>query len=300
MSLGLAPERMTKLYTYPPALRRVITTTTGAMGALLVWTIVRGDMNLDAVLAFFLFGTLSVVAVVELNGTLRLDETGIRYRGWGRESVVKWSEITEVITSSHRLCITTAHRKIVLHHGEYAGIGIGYEPFEDLCQEVTHRTLPRLSRILAKQELPLVCRYPGITRRIVLAYTAPILLIMACFILFLVKTEGMLVGKVVFLLAGILVIVPFWLRDYRRNRRMLFVTTEGIKQTNGQDTTLAWADIREIILTEEASGFDWIIVKGHEGTEIRIPRSLPQCGAILYWLKRYTNLTETSQPVMME
>lgn len=269
----------------------------GVMGALFVSMMVRGELNLDAVIAFFMLGILSVVMVLELNGTLQLAENGISYRGWGRESVVKWSEITEVIASSHRLSITTAHRKIVLRHGEYAGIGIGYEPFEDLCQEVTHRTLPRLSQIWAQQGLPLVCRYPGVTRQIVLAYAAPILLIMTFFILFVVKTEGMLVEKVVFLLAGLLVIVPFWLRDYRRNGRTLLVAADGIKQTNGQDTTLAWADIQEIILTEEALGFDSIIVKGRGGIVIRIPRSLPKCGAILYWLKRYTNLTETSQPI---
>jgi hypothetical protein len=33
----------------------------GVMGALLVWTIARGELNLDAVLGFSLLGILSVV-----------------------------------------------------------------------------------------------------------------------------------------------------------------------------------------------------------------------------------------------
>jgi len=55
---------------------------------------------------------------------------------------------------------------------------------------------------------------------------------MTYFILFVVMTEGMLVEKVLFLLVGLLAIVPFWLRDYRKNRRTLIVTSDGIKQTN--------------------------------------------------------------------
>ena len=272
------------------------------MGALLVWTIARGGLNFDAVLAFFLMGILSVCVLLTLNSTLQLDENGISYRGLRGGSVLKWSEITDVHTSPHVLSITAAHNnaKIVLHHGEYAGIGTGFEPFEDLCQEVTHRTLPRLSQIWARQGLPLVCRYPGITRQIVLAYTIPILVIMTFFILIVAMTEGMLVEKVLFLFVGLLVIVPFWLRDYRKNRRTLILTSDGVKQTNGQDTMLAWTDVQEIMLTEEALGFGWIIVKGCGGIEIQIPRSLLKCGEILYWLKRYTNLSETSQPVMTE
>ena len=229
---------MTKLYTYPAALRRIVMTTTGVEGALLVWMIARGELNLDAVLAFFLIGILSVWGLLELNSTLQLDENGISARGWRRESVLKWSEITDVQISSHLLSITTAHRnaKIVLSHGEYAGIGIGFEPFEDLCQEVAQRTLPRLSKIWVQQGLPLLCRYPGITRQIVLVYAIPLLIIMTYFILFVVMTEGMLVEKVLFLLVGLLAIVPFWLRDYRKNRRTLIVTSDGIKQTNGHDT----------------------------------------------------------------
>ena len=57
---------------------------------------------------------------------------------------------------------------------------------------------------------------------------------------------------------------------------------------------LAWPDVQEILLTEQALGIGWIIVKGRGGIEIQIPRSLRKCGAILYWLNRYTNLTETS------
>jgi hypothetical protein len=44
------------------------------MGALLVWTIARGELNLDAVSAFFLMGILSVCALLLLNSTLQLDE----------------------------------------------------------------------------------------------------------------------------------------------------------------------------------------------------------------------------------
>lgn len=274
----------------------------GVMGALLVWTIARGELNLDAVSVFFLMGILSVCVLLGLNSTLQLDENGITYRGFGRVSVLKWSEITDVHTSPHVLSITVAHRnaKIVITHGEYAGIAIGLELFEDLCQEVTHRTLPRLSKIWVQQGLPLVCRYPGITRQMVLAYAIPILLIMTFFILFVAMTEGMLMGKVLFLFVGLLPIVPFWLRDYRKNCRTVIVTSDGIKLTNGRDTMLAWTDVQEIILTEQALGIGWIFVKGRGGIEIQIPRSLRKCGEILYWLKRYTNLSETFQQVMTE
>jgi len=56
-------------------------TTTGVEGALLVWTIARGELNLDAVLAFFLMAILSVWGLLELNSTLQLDENGISTRG---------------------------------------------------------------------------------------------------------------------------------------------------------------------------------------------------------------------------
>lgn len=267
-----------------------------------MWTLARGELNLDAVLAFCLLGILGMCAMLELSGTLQLDENGITYRAWVGGLVLKWSEITDVHTSPHLLSITTAHcnTKHVLRHGEYAGIGAGFEPFDDLCQEVTHRTLPRLSQRWAQQGLPLVCRYPGITRQIVLAYAIPTLLLVTAFILFVVRTEGMLMEKFLFLFVGLLVMVPFWLRDYRKNRRTLIVTSEGVKQTNGQDTILAWADVQEIMLTVEALGLGSIIVKGRGGIAIQIPRSLPNCGTILYWLKHYTNLSETSKPIMME
>lgn len=274
----------------------------GVMGALLVWTIARGELNLDAVSAFFLMGILSVWVLLGLNTTLQLDENGITYRGMVGASVLKWSEITDVHTSPHVLSITAVNRnsKVVIQRGEYAGIGIGYEPFEELCQEVTHRTLPRLSQIWAQQGLPLVCRYPGMTRQIVLAYAIPILLIMTFFILFVTMTEGMLMGKVLFLFVGLLAIVPFWLRDYRKNCRTVIVTSDGVKQTNGHDLMLAWTDVQEIMLTEQALGIGWIIVRGRDGIEMQIPRSLRKCGAILYWLKRYTNLSETFQSTMTE
>ena len=62
---------------------------------------------------------------------------------------------------------------------------------------------------------------------------------------------------------------------------------------------LAWADVQEIMLKEEAPGMGWIIVKGCGGVEIQIPRSLPKCGAVLYWLKYYTNLSETFPPISL-
>ena len=272
------------------------------MGVLLVWVTVRGEINLDAVLGFFLLSIFSVWVLLELNSTLLLDEKGLIAKGWRGESVLKWSEIGDVQISAHILSITAGHRnvKIVLRHGEYAGIGIGFEPFEDLCQEVAQRALPRLSDVWLQQGLPFRCRYPGITRSMVAVYVVPLLLIVAFFVLFVTMTEGMVVGKVLFLVFGLLAIVPFWLRDYRKNCSTLTVTQEGIAENDGQGITLPWSDIQEIILTEEPIGLGWIIVKGKSGKKIQIPRSLHECGRVLYWLRWYTNLSAASQPVITE
>jgi hypothetical protein len=133
-----------------------------------------------------------------------------------------------------------------------------------------------------------------------LVYAIPLLLIITFFILFVILTEGMVAEKIAFLILGILAIVPFWLRDYRKNHKTLTVTSEGVKQTNGQDIFIQWSEVQEIMITEEALGFGSITVKGHAGLEIQIPRSIQKCGAIIYWLKRYTNLPETSHPIMTE
>ena len=261
-------------------------------------------MNVDAVMGFSVLGILGVWAVLELNGTVQLDENGLTAKWWRGKSVMPWAEVADVQISSHMLSITTARQntRIVLRHGEYAGIGIGLEPFDDLCQEAAKHTLPRLSKAWVQQGLPLYCRYPGITRGTVALYVIPLLLIMTFFIKFATMAEGMLLEKLVFLLVGLLAIAPFWLRDHRKNRKTLILTTDGVKQskTNGQDIFLAWPDIQEITLTEEPSGFGSIIVKGCNDQEIQIPRSLQNAGAILYWLKRYTDLSETSCPIMME
>jgi hypothetical protein len=293
---------MAKLYTYPLSLRRLVTASISIGGALLVWLVVRGQLNLDAIMAFLLLGILCAWVMLELHSTLKLDENGISYRTFRGRSTLKWFEITDVHTSPHALFIIVAHRntKIVLHHGEYAGIGTGFEPFEDLRHEVTRHTLPRLSKIWEQEGLPLACRYPGITRAIMLVYAIPLLLIITFFILFVILTEGMVAEKIAFLILGILAIVPFWLRDYRKNHKTLTVTSEGVKQTNGQDIFIQWSEVQEIMITEEALGFGSITVKGHAGLEIQIPRSIQKCGAIIYWLKRYTNLPETSHPIMTE
>lgn len=295
-------KSMTKHYACAPVLQWSVIICIGTMGALLVWMISRGEMTFDAVMGFSVVGILGVWAVLEVNGTLQLDENGLTAKGWRGKSVLPWAEVADVQISPHMLSIATARRntRIVLRHGEYAGIGIGLEPFDDLCQEVAKHTLPRLSKAWAQQGLPLHCRYPGITRGTVALYVIPLLLIMTFFTTFVTMSEGMLLEKVVFLLVGLLAIVPFWLRDHRKNRKTLILTTDGVKQTNGQNIFLAWSDIQEITLTEEPPGLGSIIVKGRNDQEIQIPRSLQNAGAILYWLKRYTNLSETSQVIAVQ
>src|SRR5678815_3298942 len=46
----ITPNLMTKLYTYPPALRWITATSAGIPGSLFVWMLVRGELNLDATL----------------------------------------------------------------------------------------------------------------------------------------------------------------------------------------------------------------------------------------------------------
>jgi hypothetical protein len=71
-----------------------------------------------------------------------------------------------------------------------------------------------------------------------------------------------LVGKVLFLALAFGLLVPFVVRDYRRNRRTLVLEQEGLRLTDGKELFIPWKTVTAILVTEAPIGPGSIIVKG--------------------------------------
>ena len=152
----------------------------------------------------------------------------------------------------------------------------------------------RLAQMWAQLELPINVNYPGLRLGTVIAYLLTACFTLYVFILFLTKLEGLLFEKVLFLFFGLLILVPFFVRDYRRNRKQLIIEREGLRQRNGEEVFIPWQAIVDIDVRELTAGYSpSIVIESREGKALKIPRSLMNCGQVLYLIRRNTGLLET-------
>ena len=83
-------------------------------------------------------------------------------------------------------------------------------------------------------------------------------------------------------------------RDYRRNRKQLIIEREGLRQRNGEEVFIPWQAIVDIDVRELTAGYSpSIVIESREGKALKIPRSLMNCGQVLYLIRRNTGLLET-------
>jgi hypothetical protein len=251
---------------------------------------VRGPFTLDTLVGFLLGLILTIVLNLALRETVRVDEERITFHELMSTVSLKWSEIDDVYSTPHSfILVSDKHKKhFVFGDGEYVP---SLEQFDALQREVFDRTMPRLIQRWKELQLPIAYVYPGLLWSTMLPYILVFGLVLFCFILFII-VEGLLLEKFLFLVAGTLLMVPFFVRDYTRNRRMLTIENEGLRETNGRAMFIPWQDISGIEILEGPLSYSSILVKSNDGKRIKIPRSLMNCGQILYIIKSRTRITE--------
>jgi len=240
-----------------------------------------------------MLGLITVVNLYLTRTRVILDDDGIIYQGLTGSVKLKWSEVDDFYSSPRSITVTSIRqrKRIYIFSGQ---LGFSFEPFEILQEEVAKHAGRRLAQMWAQLELPINVNYPGLRLGTVIAYLLTACFTLYVFILFLTKLEGLLFEKVLFLFFGLLILVPFFVRDYRRNRKQLIIEREGLRQRNGEEVFIPWQAIVDIDVRELTAGYSpSIVIESREGKALKIPRSLMNCGQVLYLIRRNTGLLET-------
>ena len=258
------------------------------IGGMILVMVVQGNFSLGALSGLLFILTLCSLTARGLESRLVLDEEKIVDQGLFSSTSMKWSQVSDVHSSVLHISIasTDLKKRITVNTFEYAGLSFGPEPSEVLRQEVLKRTVPLLSEKWERLTFPLTYAYSPYTRGNLLVYLVPLILVLMLFVLFVTMTEGMVFEKVFFLGLGLLAIVPFWIRDHRANRKKLILTRDGLKQVNGNDVVIPWNEIAECVFMEEPIGMGSVLIRSRTDTCIKLPRSLPSLGQILYFIER--------------
>ena len=236
---------------------------------------------------------LAVIVNLDLKTKVTLDEEKITLQNWTGSVTLGWPEIDDIHCSPRLISIASTRRgeRIKIFKGEY---GFSLEPFDALQEEVTRHAAHRLEQVWEQLKFPLAYTYPGGLWGLMLVYLIPICLVLTFFILFAIRIEGLWFEKFLFLVVGILVLIPLFIRDYRRTHKKLILEPEGVREANGKEKFIPWQAITRIIVREPLSiGYGSIIVESRAKQSIRIPRSLMYCGQVNYFLKKRTQITET-------
>ena len=282
-----------KTFTYPRSVRSTLAifSILGLFGVLLFPLLRDQQLSLDTLLGFFLILTACLLAYRVLNTKVTLDEERITYHGVIGEVTLNWSEVDEGYFSSHLISIasTTRRKRITFGRTEYV---FSLEPYEMLYKEVVDRVVPQVVQRWKQLRLPIEYVYPGLSRSSIVTYGCAFGLVLFFFVLFVLR-EGLLVEKLLFLISGTLLLFPFLIRDYLRNRRTLILEDNGLRERNGREKSIAWQEVSRIVVSEEPLTNSLISVESHTGESIKIPRSLlDYSGQILYLIRARTNVRE--------
>ncbi len=279
--------------TYPNSTRIAVSTVSALLIVVLALASRRGEVTFyDAAFTVLLLAFCAVANLSVYRTRVLIAENELVYVTLIRSLTLKWDEIDDIQISPHLVVISSArqNKRLVFVRGEY---GLSLEPFEVLVEKLMGRTWPRLAQSWAKLEPPLTFVSQWFVWDTVWAYSIPLGLVLLFFALFIIRIEGMLVEKLLFLGLSLLILVPFMLRDYRKTKLQFIVQKSGLRVTDGKETFIPWESVKEILVTKAFIGEGSVVVKADGGKRIAIPRSLMQCGQLLYLIKRNTNLSET-------
>jgi hypothetical protein len=226
-----------------------------------------------------------------------VDDERIVCQGLLSSTSMKWSQVSDVHSTAYRLSIVSIDlkKRINISAGDFNTDQLelsqyALETFEAIRLGVLRRTLPLLSEKWERLTFPLTYVCATSTRGILLMYLIPLVLLLVFFFLFVTRTEGMVLEEVLFLALGLLVIVPFWIRDHRASRKMLVLTQNGLKQVNGNDIFIPWNEIAECSFKGDSIGMGFILIRSRAHKYIKIPRALLSCGQILYFIERESSV----------
>ena len=285
---------MTRTFTYPKGV--ISFTRLISIPGLVVSVsapVLDGPNFMSLTVCLLMLGLITVVNLYLTRTRVILDDDGIIYQGLTGSVKLKWSEVDDFYSSPRSITVTSIRqrKRIYIFSGQ---LGFSFEPFEILQEEVAKHAGRRLAQMWAQLELPINVNYPGLRLGTVIAYLLTACFTLYVFILFLTKLEGLLFEKVLFLFFGLLILVPFFVRDYRRNRKQLIIEREGLRQRNGEEVFIPWQAIVDIDVRELTAGYSpSIVIESREGKALKIPRSLMNCGQVLYLIRRNTGLLET-------
>jgi hypothetical protein len=249
-----------------------------------------GHLSGDAILAILLLCGLAAVVLLIYETKLRIDDEGIRINNIAYRQFIKWSDIDDVVRLPQLLIISsyTKNKRIRIDENDF---GLSLAQFDELQALVKNRIGRCLVGKWQVNTPPITFRYPGLYWGTAIAYALPVCVTLFFFVLF-VRIEGQLWSKFIFLFLGILAVVPFLLRDYWRTRKRLIIENEGLRQLNGKEIFIPWQAVASVEVRKVTPTSLSIIVESNEGRTIQFPQSIMNCGQILYWIKRRTNLPE--------
>ncbi|MGH7167667.1 MAG: hypothetical protein ACREII_03970 [Nitrospiraceae bacterium] len=275
-------------YAYPPWLRATTKTLFPSLAAgFFIFLSATGQLNsADALTTLLFISFCSVFLFLGIDERITLDDEKIMRRSAIYSAILKWSEIDDFYSSPHVLSIrsTSKSRRIKIFGGMNPYGLPYYEELGKLQREVEQRVGLGLIERWSQLQLPLVHVFSGLTWAAVAAYSVPFGVLLLYLVLFL-TIEEMLLEKLLFFLLGMLVLAPFFVRDYRRNKKRLVLEHGGIRQTNGVEFFIPWQEITAVVMRETVMGYDSITIQAHNGN-IFIPFSHINAGRILYLIKQ--------------
>jgi hypothetical protein len=283
---------MTTEIAYPQAVKTIVKAVLilSIVGFTIFLSIV-GRLSGDAISAILFICALSTAVFIVYETKLRLDDEGIEMRNIVYRQFLKWSDIDDVVCLPQFLSVSSnkQHKKIRV---DWKDFGLSPVAFGELQQIVKDRTNHLLLEKWQANVPPITFQYPGLRWGTASAYMVTLVLILLFFVLFVIKFEGPLAGKFLFLFLALLAVVPFLVRDYRRTRKQLIIENEGLRQTNGKEIFIPWRAVASVDVRKVTPLTLSIIVESNEGRAIMFPQSIMNCGQLLYWIKRSTNLRE--------
>jgi hypothetical protein len=280
------------VFAYPSFLRAfAMAFAVTTLGLLVIGVTAQGRLvSLDALLAIGSLLLVDVLACLYLQRKrVELDQEGITYYGISGSRRVRWRDIDDLHCSSRLILLSAGSRlSLRLFRGDY---GLALEPFHVLQEQLSCRLQSQLADQWARVSLPRVYKYPRLSPALLIAYAIPIGLVLLFFAVFAIGVDGFWLEKMVFLGLGLAAVLPFLARDYARTKRRLELRAEGLRETNGEETSLEWSSIRSLTIREPISiGFGSIDIVSEGGGRIRIPRALPRLGEFLHLVKQHSSV----------
>jgi len=282
------PATASRTFTYSPTLRLLtalgLVALLALVGAALAW-----DERVSTRDAILIWSGLALVAswlYLELHAArVTLDTNGVVIYGWlGRWRRFRWTDIQDLDCSPRVISIAVRGRKGRMQLLKGAR-GYSLESFDELQGAIAERAMPHLLEVWNRIALPVIYRYPGLTRGAIVGYLASLL--------FVISYAALLIPHPLFVMASLGLLSPFFFRDWRRAHGALRLTPDDVERINGKRVLISWKSVTElIILDPTVGGYGWILLLSDDGRQIRIPRSSRECGAIRHLLSQTVGVGE--------